>query len=198
MLLSEVATVRTGLVTTRKKVKEDDACIKQYRMLNLKCIDDAGYIHEPLIEVYESSEHLKSEYFTHMNDVLMRLSAPYTTTIIKKVEQCNLLIPSHFAIIRSNNHKAVSEYIYWCLNREKIKIHIMQNSSGSTSFGTISSGLIRKIRIRDLPLDSQKVIGELMLLSNREQELLYQLASEKRKHNKFIINQIYDTLKKRK
>ena len=37
MLLENVATIRTGVVTTRKKAGENDPITYEYKLLNLKC-----------------------------------------------------------------------------------------------------------------------------------------------------------------
>ena len=167
-------------------------------MLNLKCITTEGYINKEYVENYESALPLKLEYLTQMGDILVRLSAPYTAVLIQDQSVCGLVIPSHFAIIRANPRIVLPEYVYWTLGREKINTQIRQNSSGSTAFGTISSGLIANLPIRLLPIEKQRVLGELLKLSEREQELLHRLAEQKEKYNKELIYKIYNTIKEGK
>ena len=194
----DVATIRTGVVTARKKRNESSISSYQYQMLNLKCITTEGYINKEYVENYESALPLKLEYLTQMGDILVRLSAPYTAVLIQDQSVCGLVIPSHFAIIRANSRIVLPEYVYWTLGREKINTQIRQNSSGSTAFGTISSGLIANLPIRLLPIEKQRVLGELLKLSEREQELLYRLAEQKEKYNKELINRIYNMIKEGK
>ena len=194
----DVATIRTGVVTARKKRNESSISSYQYQMLNLKCITTEGYINKEYVENYESALPLKLEYLTQMGDILVRLSAPYTAVLIQDQSACGLVIPSHFAIIRANSRIVLPEYVYWTLGREKINTQIRQNSSGSTAFGTISSGLIANLPIRLLPIEKQRVLGELLKLSEREQELLYRLAKQKEKYNKELIYKIYNTVKEGK
>ena len=194
----DVATIRTGVVTARKKRDESSISSYQYQMLNLKCITTEGYINKEYVENYESALPLKLEYLTQMGDILVRLSAPYTAVLIQDQSVCGLVIPSHFAIIRANPRIVLPEYVYWTLGREKINTQIRQNSSGSTAFGTISSGLIANLPIRLLPIEKQRVLGELLKLSEREQELLHRLAEQKEKYNKELIYKIYNTVKEGK
>ena len=194
----DVATIRTGVVTARKKRDESSISSYQYQMLNLKCITTEGYINKEYVENYESALPLKLEYLTQMGDILVRLSAPYTAVLIQDQSVCGLVIPSHFAIIRANPRIVLPEYLYWTLGREKINTQIRQNSSGSTAFGTISSGLIANLPIRLLPIEKQRVLGELLKLSEREQELLHRLAEQKEKYNKELIYKIYNTIKEGK
>ena len=145
MTIGEIAGVRTGLVTARKKKSVSSARTYEYQLLNLKCIADEGYINKVYIETYETSEELKDNYLTQMGDILVRLSSPYTAVLIDQSNLCGLVVPSHFAIIRVDRQHALPEYVFWVLRRDKNKITMMQNSSGSTAFGTISSGLISSL-----------------------------------------------------
>ena len=194
MRLDEVATVRTGAVIGRKKAEEGVQSSVCYKMLNLKCIAVKGYVDLGVAEEYQAKEKLKPELFTQKGDVLIRLSFPYTSVLIDD-NSCGLVVPSHFAIIRANRKKVLPEYILWFLRRESTYQQILQNSSGSTAFGTISSGFIGSLNIRILPIEKQKALGQLLLLSNKEQELLYRLAKEKATFNKETLNIIYDKFK---
>ena len=196
MTINDIAVVRTGLVTARKKKDAASLGTYKYQLLNLKCIANEGYIDKNYIEPYELSEELKDDYLTRIGDILIRLSAPYTAVLINKPELCGIVVPSHFAIIRVDERYALPGYVFWVLRREKNKITMMQNSSGSTAFGTISSGLISSLPITLLPLHEQQIIGELLCLSEREQELLQKLSEEKKTYNTLLLNQIYDNMKR--
>lgn len=194
MRLDEVATVRTGAVTGRKKAEDGIQSSFRYKMLNLKCIAADGYIDLAFAEKYQAKEKLKLELFTQEGDVLIRLSFPYTSVLIDD-NSCGFVVPSHFAIIRANRKKVLPEYILWFLRRESTYQQILQNSSGSTAFGTISSGFFGSLNIRVLSIEKQKALGQLLLLSNKEQELLHRLAKEKAIFNKEALNIIYDKFK---
>ena len=196
MTINDIAVVRTGLVTARKKKDTASLGTYKYQLLNLRCIANEGYIDKNYIEPYELSEELKDDYLTRMGDILIRLSAPYTAVLINKPELCGIVVPSHFAIIRVDERYALPGYVFWVLRREKNKITMMQNSSGSTAFGTISSGLISSLPITLLPLHEQQIIGDLLCLSEREQELLQKLSEEKKTYNALLLNQIYDNMKR--
>lgn len=196
MTIGEIAVVRTGLVTAREKKKISFLQTCEYRLLNLKCIANEGYINKAHIETDELPIGLKDDYLTRMGDILVRLSAPYTAVLIDQPELCGIVVPSHFAIIRINKRYALPEYVFWSLRRDKNRITMVQNSSGSTAFGTISSGLISSLPITLLPLHEQQIIGDLLRLSEREQELLNQLAEEKKTYNTLLLNQIYDNMKR--
>lgn len=198
MTINDIAEIRTGLVMTRKKATGKEDITYKYKALNLKCLADEGCINTNLIDKYESTEELKSEYFTHKGDILVRLSTPYTVVLIGDTSLCGLIVPSHYAIVRVNPKLATPEYLFWSLRRDKNQIRLIQDSSGSTVLGTISSGLIGRLPIKLLPLKDQNAVGHLMILSEREQELLHRLADEKKKYNTLMLKNIYETMKRGK
>lgn len=198
MLLSEIAEVRTGLVLSRKKASDEAKEKIKYKALNLKCIMPEGYFDLKSIEEYYSAERLKPEYLTKINDILIRLSAPYTAVFITDIAQCGYVIPSHFAIVRMDKSKVAPEYLNWFLKRDAVKQKILQNVSGSTAFGTISSGFIANLEIKDIHMSEQKKIGNILLLAEKEQELLHKLANAKALYSKAVVNRIYDKIKRGK
>ncbi len=196
MILEDVATIRTGVVTTRKKACEKDPIVYRYKLLNLKCASSAGYLDLQYIEELPTVESLKSEYFTQMDDIIVRLSTPYTAIIITREEWCGYLVPSHFAIIRVRKDMASPEYILWLLKRESTRQKILQNISGSGAFGTINSKFFNSLPVRKLPLSKQQIIGRMQVLSEKEQELLHKLAHQKEIYNKLLVDKIYDSVKR--
>ncbi len=198
MILEDIATIRTGVVTTRKKAGTDEVPQYKYKLLNLKCSVPAGYLDLQYAEELETLEPLKPVYFTQMGDILVRLSSPYTVIMITKEEWCGYLVPSHFAIIRVNKAVASPEYVLWLLKRDSTKQKILQNISGSGSFGTINSKFFSNLNIRNLPLNKQQLIGRIQLLAEKEQELLSKLSAQKEIYNKLLIDKIYESAKRGK
>ncbi len=196
MLLENIATIRTGVVTTRKKAGEKDPVKYEYKLLNLKCAVPAGYLDLQFTETLPTFEELKTEYFTQMDDILVRLSAPYTVIMITKKEWCGYLVPSHFAIIRVDKTVALPEYILWLLKRDSTRQKILQNISGSGAFGTINSKFFNTLPVRNLTLNKQYVIGQMQILSEKEQELLHELTVQKEIYNKLLVDKIYDSVKR--
>ena len=196
MVLENIATIRTGVVTTRKKSSEKDPVKHEYNLLNLKCAAPAGYLDLQFAETLPTFEELKPEYFTQMNDILVRLSTPYTTIMITKDEWCGYLVPSHFAIIRVDETIAAPEYVLWLLKRESTRQKILQNISGSGAFGTINSKFFNTLPVRNLTLNKQHIIGQMQILSEKEQELLLKLVIQKETYNKLLVDKIYDSAKR--
>jgi len=182
--LAEYAVIRTGLVLSRKEALSDENS-QVYRALSLKDITEDGQVLLTEIENYFAVGPLKEEYFTQEGDVLLRLSAPYTAIIITKKET-GLLVPSHFAIIRTKK-MLDPRYLRWWL--EKKRKWFYKVASGGTMMGTISSGYVRQMPFEPLPLEKQRKIGEMFELLNSEQKLLSLLAIKKKQLiDKVLIN----------
>lgn len=190
MKLKQIADIRTGIVAARKKATDESLFRKSYKMINLKCINEKGYIDFSLAEEFEANEMLSNDFLTQKGDILIRLSVPYTSIIIKKPEEEGYVIPSHFAIIRVDSKLSTPEYILWLLRSAKVQQQIRMNNSGSSGFGTISSGFFSNLDIRCPSQQRQKAIGELLMLSEREQELLYRLSEEKEKYTYAMLENL--------
>jgi restriction endonuclease S subunit len=146
--------------------------------LSLKALSVDNDINRNLLEPYNAFEPLREEYFTHDNDILMRLSAPYTAVLITECFT-GLLVSSHFAIIRAESKHVDSRFLYWWLLQNRQKFYKM--ASGGTMMGTISSGYIRKMVFTPPPIELQEKIGTLFQLANREQRLLLRFAEVKKR-----------------
>lgn len=198
MVLYDLTTVRTGFVTGRKRAQGDELSSYRYRLLNLKCLTDMGGLNIDYTEDYYTAEKIKEDFLTRRGDVLLRLSAPYSSVLIQDESLCGFLIPSHFAIIRTDSNALLPEYILWYLRCEQVKQQIIQNSSGSSAFGTISSGFVAALPIPMFPLNRQQILGQLTILADREQELLRQLAEKKRQYFTAVTEAAFIKMKRGK
>ncbi|SHH70476.1 hypothetical protein SAMN05720766_1205 [Fibrobacter sp. UWH9] len=193
-LLSNIATIRTGVVTTRKKAAQGTEGARQYNLLNLRCVRDDGRLDLLSVEPFAACEELADSFITRAGDILVRLSAPYTSVIIEKDAE-NLLVPSHFAIIRLATNDFDPHFILWQLRQKNVKQTIYQNVSGTTQFGTINSGLFGSIPIEHTSLQNQRIFSELFKLAEREHDLLENLAAEKMKFNQALMAYAFKSFK---
>lgn len=195
MKLDEIAILNTGLVMSRKQAKVTDQGIIKYKTLNLKSINEKGYIEDNLIEEFEANERIKSVYITKAEDIVVRLTYPFTAVLIDESHE-NLVIPSHFVVIRPDRKKLVPSYLYWLLNTEKIKQELQQNIS-STMLGTIKPMSYAELNIEQISLSEQAQIGELYLLAKKEIQLLGQIMGQKELYYKEAINRIQKEMRKK-
>lgn len=195
MKLESLATINTGLVTARKQAKEWEKGCKSYKTLNLKAINEKGYIDDDLIEEFRAIEEIKTVYLTQMGDIVVRLTTPFTAVLIDEQHE-GLIIPSHFVVIRANRKKILPEYLYWLLNTEQVKQELQQNIN-STIIGTVKPKTYATLNIECLELEEQRQIGELNLLAKRELYLLVQIMGQKELYYKEAINKIQKEMRKK-
>lgn len=194
MRLDEAAVINTGLVTARKQAKVVRESIIQYRLLNLKAINNKGFIEDSLLDDFETLEEIKPTYITQMGDIIVRLTYPFTAVLIDEMHT-GLIIPSHFVVIRTNTKKIIPEYLFWLLNTEKVRQQLQQNVN-STMIGTVKPMSYASLNIEKITLEEQRKIADIYLLSKKELMLLDQLIRRKELYYKTAIDKIQKETRK--
>ena len=192
MRLGETASVRSGLVLARKLSRGPTKY--RYPSLNLRSIAPEGNIDVTLLDIFDAVEQLAEDYLTQKDDVIIRLSSPYTTVLIDD-ETTGMVISSNFAIVRTDNERVSAEYLFWLLNTPNVKRQIFENTS-SNMLGAIKPKFFADFEIEPLPLDKQLEIAAINMLARRESFLLSALAREKEKYHAAIIDRVHDEMRK--
>ena len=184
MKLGEIADIRTGLILARKKANVKYEIQKRYKLVTLKTIEDEGVFNEEPFEIFESKDELSEEYFTREGDILIKLSANFTTVCIDG-KTAGLLVPSYFSIIRLKTKEYIPEYITWYLNSDKVKRELIKSQRGSIISST-NNTILSSIHIKAIPIEEQKRISKVRELYLKERNLLEALIKEKEKYYKAI------------
>ncbi len=187
--IGEVALVRSGIVLSRKEAPNTSDY--HYKQLTLKSITETGNINKDFLSDYYAIEDLKQEYLTQKNDIVVKLSTPYTSTLINELNT-NLVIPTHFAVIKTTNHKLNPKYLTWFLNSIHAKKEYLKNN-GKSMLATIRPQLLSEIKILLPDIETQMKIGEFYDLSIKERLLLQDLETEKNKLNNLLLLKLYKT-----
>ncbi len=194
MKLKDFASVRSGLVLSRKQAKEPGEC--RYPLMNLRCIRQDGTIQWKEADIYEAKEPLKEEYFSQSGDIIVRLTAPYTAVLIDEATS-GMVISSNFVVIRVEDKSLLPEYLFWLLNTEKIKRKIYENAT-SNMLGAVNARFLADFELDLLSVEDQRKISRFNRLAKREHQLLGMLAEEKEKYYAGVLNQAYKRAKKGK
>ena len=192
MKLEKLATVRSGLVLGRKLSK--DPTEYRYPLLNLRSIQPGGTIDVSLCEVFCATEYLNPEYLTHEDDIVIRLTAPYTAVLIT-ADLEGYVIPSSFIVVRARKDMLLPEYLVWLLNSQISKKQIYDGAA-TNMLGGIKPRFFAEIDIDPLPVEQQRSIAKLCVLAQRETQLLNDLAAEKEKYYDYAINKIYNKMRR--
>ncbi|SHK58978.1 restriction endonuclease subunit S [Alicyclobacillus tolerans] len=189
MKLGQVAGIKTGLVLTRKKAEVDYDVKAQYRLVTLRNINLDGTFSDEPFELFQSNDELGADYFTHLGDILVRLSYPYTAVYIQEGHD-GLLIPSYFAVIRlESSGIIVPAFVAWYLNTEPVKNELRRHQTG-TNIPTTNKSALAQLDIPRVPIEKQRIIIELNALHQKEIWLYQQLIVEKQKLNTLVAYKI--------
>ena len=157
MKLGNIATVRSGLVLSRKQAREPSDI--RYPLLNLRSINPGGYIEADQLDVFDAAEYLSPEDLSQVGDVIVRLTAPYTAILIDKVT-AGMVISSNFVIIRADRRELLPEYLFWLINTPQIKRSIYENTS-SNMLGAINDKYFSHFEVPTLPIAKHHQTAEI-------------------------------------
>ena len=192
MRLGEVASIRSGLVLSRKLAKEPTEY--RYRLLNLRSIHPKGYVDPDQLDVYDAKEPLGSEYLTRSGDIIVRLSAPYTAVLIDQSTE-NLVVSSNFVLIRTEQNALLPEYLHWLLNTEKVNRRIYENAT-TNMLSAVKAKYFVDFEFAQLPLEQQRAVADMYQTMQKELRLLTELAEEKEKYYTRAIELAQDNMKR--
>lgn len=193
MKLGTVATIRSGLVLSRKLSRELSPF--RYPLLNLRAIHPDGYILPDSLEVFYATEPLRQEYLTQQGDIIIRLSIPYTAILID-FGMVGMVVSSNFAIIRLNQGYILPEYLLWLLNTADIKKKIYESSSGNM-LSAVRPTFFAELEILPLTLADQEKVAKLNLLAKGEIQLLKKLADEKERYYAAVIDRAQKSMRRK-
>lgn len=187
--LSDIALVKTGLVLSRKVAEDKTNATHEYKQLNLKSINEDGSINRNELECFDSTEELSDNYLTQTDDIVVRLTYPHTAVLINEEYQ-NIVISSHFCLIRINSKTIIPEYLYWYLNSDFVKSQVIKNIS-SAAFIAVKPGFYSNLLLNIPSIIQQKLIGEYFSMAQKEIRLLESLVVQKTTFNKLILKKLY-------
>lgn len=186
--LNELASVRSGLVLSRKKSKGGEG--ELYALLTLRSVKEEGELDMSAVDMYVSASVLPGVYQTSVGDVVVRLTWPYSAVLIDE-QSSGMLVSSHFVIIRPDREKLDSGYLHWVLNRQSTRRRIYENTSANM-LNAVRPQFFSELQISLLPMAEQKKIAELQLLTRRERILQEMLMQERSNLAKVLTEKIYN------
>jgi restriction endonuclease S subunit len=194
--LNDIATIRTGLVLSRKKAALDDPEQYSYKQITLKSFSNSVTLQSDYFDDFVSIEKIDNKYLSQAGDIIVRLREPNTAVYID-AESAGLVVPSLFAIVSVDEPNINNTFLAYYLNSMEVKKVLERELKGTT---------IPMIKIKDLAeltlhlpsLNVQQNIVDLMLLSEKEITLLERLKEEKQRYSQAILETIIQQNKEEK
>jgi len=192
-MLKDISTIRTGLVTTRKKASLVEKETYLYKAVTLKSFNPNGSLIVENLDTFISKEKIKETYLTQVNDVLVRLRVPNIAINID-VHNSNLIVPSFVASIRVDKTKINSRFLTYYLNSNIAKKALKSSITG-TAINMIKTKELEELKIKLPSLEKQKKIVKFLDLGNKEIDLLKELKNQKEKYYKQVFDNLIEKRK---
>lgn len=187
--LGELCKISSGLVFKRKEAPPDVSGY-EYKLINLKSIQDSGTINRDLIDDFTSIEEIPNKYIAQKGDVIIRLSSPFTAACVDKGVEGSI-ITSLFAILRLNDPCILPKYLSLVLNSEMMQRQYSREARGS-ALQMIRTSALKNYMISIPSVDTQEKMIKINQLALKEINLLMQLSEEKKLYNKLLMSKLME------
>lgn len=184
--LKHLATIKTGLVLSRKKASLHAEFKKKYNVISLKSFYENGYYDHTLADEFIANEEIKDENLLQKGDILIRLREPNIAVYIDE-EYKDTIISSLAAVVRVTHKDINPQFLVDYLNSSRVK---RQLYSQGTAVSMLNVKFIGELEVFVPSLDIQNKIAQLQALSYKEINLLTQLIEAKKAYNRSIFEML--------
>ena len=188
MKLNDIATIRTGLVLSRKKAALDDPEQYHYKQITLKSFSHSVTLQTDYFDDFISNKKIDEKYLSQVGDIIVRLREPNTAVYIDE-ESAGLVVPSLFAIVRVNESTVNNTFLAYYLNSMEVK-KVLERELKGTTIPMIKTKDLGELTLHLPPLNVQQNIVHFMKLSEEEIILLEKLKEEKTHYTQAVLNTI--------
>jgi restriction endonuclease S subunit len=183
--LEEIASINTGYPFRTKIERDSEGTVG---VIQMKDID--GYNRLDLSDVYKVKleEDLSAKHLLQQHDVLFRSRGVTNTTALVTEKIQPYVAASPLIIIRVKSSHVNPAYLVWYLNHPLGQKQINRVAEGTSQL-MVSKSALAEIVIDLPPLATQKVIAEIAALSQREQQLMEELAQKRKLYMDAVLMQ---------
>ena len=193
MRLKEIATIRTGLVLSRKKAALHEPVKHCYKQITLKSFFNSITLHSQYFDDFFSVEEIDHTYLSQIGDIVVRLREPNTAVYIDE-SSAGLVIPSLMAIVRVQDSRVDNAFLAYYLNSGVVKKALERELKGTT-IPMIKTKDLEDLAIVLPPIEEQKKVVALMKLTQKELYLLDKLKQEKQRLSQAVLDTIIQQYK---
>lgn len=187
--ISDIATVQSGLVLSRKEAKKDSIETFEYKRLTLRSLGEDGFLSEAELELYNAKEQLDGSSLTVSDDVIIRLFSPLCPILINESSE-GLVIPSQLAVLKVKDTLTVlPAYLRWYLSQKEIQERVLFEEGG-TAQRTIKVSTIMDLLINIPDIEKQRKAVQIDELSRTRERLYRELIQQERIYTENAIANI--------
>lgn len=179
MKLEEIAEVMIGILAKREN---DEKGENSYSLFSLK-----SYEEEQKFEELKTNKDLTNK-LAKQGDLLFRLLYPNKIIYVDETLE-GILIPSQFCIIRAKKEKMDPIVLKWYLESEKVEKELNTIVTGSI-IKSMAVGSLKTLDIPNIATKEQENMRQLILLWQREKEILQEILEEKEKLYHFYLEKM--------
>ncbi len=188
MRLKEIATIRTGLVLSRKKAALHDHVKHCYKQITLKSFSNSITLQSQYFDDFISVEEIDNTYLSQIGDIVVRLREPNTAVYIDE-SSAGLVIPSLMAVVRVQDSRVDNAFLAHYLN-SGVARKVLERVLKGTTIPMIKTKDLEDLTIVLPPLEEQKKVVAFMNLAKKEQYLLDKLKKEKQRLSQAVLDTI--------
>ncbi len=194
--ISDIATIRTGLVIGRKKAQFDSVHKVAYKQVSLRCFGSSIKLDHTYIDEFILGEEAAPKYFTSEGDILVRLRSPNSAVYIEKQDE-GLLINSLLSVIRIDKRVLDAKYVAYYINSNTAQ-RILKLDVSSTAIPMLRTKDLANLELILPSIEEQRKLVSLLDLAQKERELLSELIKEKEQLSETILETIIQQNKENK
>lgn len=186
--LKDVASIRTGLVLSRKKSPLSDEHSIAYKQITLKSFSDSTKLRLDDIDDFHAVEEINDSYICSEGDVLVRLREPITAVYIDK-ESEGMVVPSFVSSIKVNNDLLDKQFLAYYIN-SNLAQKILERMMRQASIFALKTKDLEDLELTLPPLEEQLKLVKFMKTSQTEVSLLEELKKQKKQFGQAVLDTI--------
>lgn len=193
MKLDSIATITVGQIMTRVSDNSKDVRDDSAKVLVPGAIAEGTVIDENL-GIANLIKDVDEDKITHENDLVIKLSTPYDSTIIDKDHE-GLIIPSFCAAIRLKDEAQYNlKFLSALLNSSYVRKMLAALVQGSTR-PMIRVSDVRELDLPDIDPARMEQLGEAFALSGQKRAILSEMiANEKKIMDDMILQSVKEAV----
>lgn len=188
MKLKDIASIRTGLVLSRKKATLVNADNFNYKQVTLKSFSESTSLMLDHIDDFSAEEEISESYISQEGDVLVRLREPVTAVYVDK-ESKGMVVPSFVSIVRVNNDLVDKQFLAHYIN-SNIAQKLLEKMMKQASIFGLKTKDLEDLQVVFPSLDEQKRVVELLRVAQNEINLLEELTNQKKQFSQAVLDTI--------